>query len=553
MTKIRESQGGAFESRGAFFMRVTIAPQTRPAKLLPWCASLTDARTRANETQALVNRLRTAGATDFIENLVKSAATADAEKMASLARAVDGIAGGQIEKVKPKDADRASTFEGFAEEWTSGRLSARHPDHVRTKDSSDDESRLAKYINPTLGPLRLSAVTLADAERVMSALPTDLEPSTRRHIAQVIGRVMKLAVYPGRHIKVSPIPIGWLPQKSKPKARGYLYPDEDAALMACTTIPIWRRMLWGFIAREGTRGPSEALSFRWRHVDIERGAVRLDENKTDDPRAWALNPGVTRALKAWRKLTVTGSEADDPIFAPKDEHDLDITRLAGALRDDLKEAIGNALRPELLEQSAHRIRIRAHDLRASFITIALANGRSETWVTDRTGHTTSAQLMNYRRAARTITELQLGDFKPLDEAIPELRSAAAGGAANAAAGGESEWHESDVSTGKCTGRDSNPHALRRRNLKTEETQANENVREERDIFDDRREPSPPPLPRPAAASTDPVESALAAALTGATEAGRWDVVAQLAGELQARRSARAGNVVALKSRQRGGA
>ena len=44
---------------------------------------------------------------------------------------------------------------------------------------------------------------------------------------------------------------------------------------------------------------------------------------------------------------------------------------------------------------------------------------------------------------------------------------------------------------------------------------------------------------------DAVEDALAAALKGATEAGKWDVVAQLAGELQARRVARSANVVAI--------
>jgi hypothetical protein len=42
---------------------------------------------------------------------------------------------------------------------------------------------------------------------------------------------------------------------------------------------------------------------------------------------------------------------------------------------------------------------------------------------------------------------------------------------------------------------------------------------------------------------DAVEAALAGALARAAEAGRFDVVAQLAKELQARRLARAGNVV----------
>ncbi len=44
---------------------------------------------------------------------------------------------------------------------------------------------------------------------------------------------------------------------------------------------------------------------------------------------------------------------------------------------------------------------------------------------------------------------------------------------------------------------------------------------------------------------DEVEAALARALDRASEAGRFDVVAQLARELEARRLARAGNVVRL--------
>ncbi len=48
----------------------------------------------------------------------------------------------------------------------------------------------------------------------------------------------------------------------------------------------------------------------------------------------------------------------------------------------------------------------------------------------------------------------------------------------------------------------------------------------------------------------PVEAALAAALGGAAAAGRFDVVAQLARELEARRMARMGNVVNLPTKAR---
>jgi hypothetical protein len=51
-------------------------------------------------------------------------------------------------------------------------------------------------------------------------------------------------------------------------------------------------------------------------------------------------------------------------------------------------------------------------------------------------------------------------------------------------------------------------------------------------------------------SGDELERALARALEAAASAGRFDVVAQLAKELEARRLATSGNVVAIDPKQR---
>ena len=77
-------------------------------------------------------------------------------------------------------------------------------------------------------------------------------------------------------------------------------------------------------------------------------------------------------------------------------------------------------RTQLYEQSEERIALRVHDMRATFVTISLAQGQSETWVSDRTGHRSSQMLQNYRRVARTYQELNLGPLAPLDQSIPEL-------------------------------------------------------------------------------------------------------------------------------------
>jgi integrase len=85
--------------------------------------------------------------------------------------------------------------------------------------------------------------------------------------------------------------------------------DEDATLLGCTKetddgfplVPLSRRVYWAFLTREGMR-EGEAIELRWGDVDLEVGGVTLDENKTNDPRSWALDPRVVAALKACREV-----------------------------------------------------------------------------------------------------------------------------------------------------------------------------------------------------------------------------------------------------------
>jgi hypothetical protein len=98
---------------------------------------------------------------------------------------------------------------------------------------------------------------------------------------------------------------------------------------------------------------------------------------------------------------------------------INVDKLAEQLRRDLKRA--GVTREKLFERSATRQPIRAHDLRATFVTIALATGKSETWVADRTGHKSSTMINRYRRKARGWN---VGTLDALDIAIPELTSSA---------------------------------------------------------------------------------------------------------------------------------
>jgi hypothetical protein len=224
-------------------------------------------------------------------------------------------------------------------------------------------------------------------------------------------------VWPLRLIDHNPLPRGFLPKVGTSKAKVYVYPTEDAQLLARTTVPLWRRMLWGVLAREGMR-EGELISLTWSCLDLERGVLTLDENKTDDPRAWAMNPGVVRALIAWKKIH-PDPKANKPVIIEENGGVIDGKPFARLLRADLKRA--KVKRAELYLEGKNRLMIRAHDLRGTFVTLSLANNRTEAWVQDRTGHTSSNMINLYRRTARTAAELGLGELLPLDEAIPELR------------------------------------------------------------------------------------------------------------------------------------
>jgi integrase len=107
--------------------------------------------------------------------------------------------------------------------------------------------------------------------------------------------------------------------------------------------------------------------------------VRLDENKTDDPRAWALDPGVARALRVYREHFEPQADGSDPVFIQRSKFGL-----AETFRTHLERAGIKAERPELFATTATRQQIRIHDLRGTFVTVALANGRPESWVMART-------------------------------------------------------------------------------------------------------------------------------------------------------------------------
>ena len=284
--------------------------------------------------------------------------------------------------------------------------------------------------------------------------------------------------------------------------------------------------------------------------------VDLDENKTDKPRSWDIRPDVLAAVAIWRKHLRKDAETSDRVFADDDGMGLNVDHLATQLRDDLTLR-AKVDRTKLFIGSKNRMRLRAHDLRATFVTVSLASGRTWEWCQARTG-LGDAMKQRYRRTAATWIAQQQGDLAPMHLTIPELAELITPRLLH---GGGSTLAQRLPKPMKVHGKGVEPLRLAAAEPKAGLASEDSRGIEKTSLVDD---PSRPEIggvhpgvgqswgnPGFPGGGEDGVEAALARALDRASEAGRFDVVAQLARELEARRLGRLPNVAAPDPEGRG--
>lgn len=311
--------------------------------------------------------------------------------------------------------------------YFNGTLTQKYgAEYVAPKKSvKDDRLRYNKHLKSVIGHLKVAAMqgefVASTADRISASVRGNhpgLRPATHRQIMQLFSRLMGLAVFPIRLLPRNDLPKGYIPKARSKRGFTYLYPAEDAKVMACKKVPLHHRLFLGILAREGMRA-SELSNLKWSSIDLENGIIRLDENKTGDARAWKLDAGVHSALMRWKVAqSETARECEYVIVHRRSGRRIARGRAGKQLRNALKKA--EVTRQELFTTTDGTHRVRGHDLRATYITIGLANGLSEGTLTARTGHQSSTMLHAYRRTARTHQEASLGTLTPLHEGIPEF-------------------------------------------------------------------------------------------------------------------------------------
>ena len=234
-------KGTVLERAGRFYVQIKFGKGNRPALPLATCTTREEADTRVVVLAELVRRLRSAGYETHVERTANEAAAATLERLASILRVVESlIAGKETPADSPFKTSRKTTIRELGEAWTGGELHRAFPDHVPVKTTADDDKwRLEKHVYPIVGPIELGHFTLENAQEVMRKLPAELSPASRRHIAQLLHRLLKLAVYPCRIRCPRASCHAWAPRRRCPTSTRRRTPRSSRAERS-RSVTAWR-------------------------------------------------------------------------------------------------------------------------------------------------------------------------------------------------------------------------------------------------------------------------------------------------------------------------
>lgn len=439
------------------------------------------------------------------------------------------------------------TFGAIMEAWTSGQLRRDYPDDVREKRERGrkiDRATLSVFL-PVLGNKAIAEITKEDIQAAKRAIPHGVDPDTRVLYLKRLRMVFRLAAHPLDLIAVSPKDVERLPAGKGRNLFWFLYPDEEARLLACTEIPLLYRVLYGWLHRNGSR-ITETLHIDYGHLDLDRSRVHLEAawTKTRRARFWDIEADVASAMRVWKEMDPGATHLARVFRSPGRKTLSDVTVMSRLHADLLKAGVD---RRELHVTTTGSRRLRVHDSRAGFCTMALRRGMTADWIMDRSGHEAPSQLEQYLRLRRHADEQHLPIwYAPMDEAIPEIRRKLGKRVGQ-------WWAKPQQTSGKQAGSRVDQYSM------TESgTEAPEAKTPQKDAPGSPESPLPTTSgpasfqgvgqsgpgqaevpPEPTVAPEDPVEKALAFAITEATKKGRFDVVLACTNELAARRRLKA--------------
>lgn len=312
------------------------------------------------------------------------------------------------------DAPRKKTYRELTEAWLDGELVKIDQTIGKRAERSAREilAMFSRYVFPLVGDLAIDAVDAAHLMQVRKAF-AKLGGRSIRAYCRLTLYVLRVANYPLQLRGPLPVDPKQYCKAVIPKHEfGWLYPSEECQIVSNPDEPIDKRTCLGFMARNGTR-VTETTHLRWRMFDLDAAhlVIPAEITKTKKRRAFTLDPDVVEALRAHRERAraAGGGGADDRVF-PYDRNGFRKWLLAALPRCGVTRA-------EVLVTTEYQRRLRLHDLRATFCTVGVFDGRTERQLRERTGHLTQSEFERYVRQAKTAPEREHGWFSPLDKCL----------------------------------------------------------------------------------------------------------------------------------------
>lgn len=273
----------------------------------------------------------------------------------------------------------------------------------------DDRGRFSNHIEPHVGDKPMAKVTRKDVERVRDELDRkvragELGWKTAWNVWGLVTTMFRAAVE-SKNAKLrvredNPAVGVEGPDRGDELGNVHIYPSELAALLACETVPLWRRRLYAVGAYTGMR-QGELRALVWSDVDLERGILRVSksvERKTRKVKSTKAGRSrdvpIELALRPLLQAMFDEREGERVLRVPPPEDCAELVR-----RDLLKAKV---TRPALHGKDPGSHQITFHALRDTYCTHRAVRGDNPTAIMAHAGHRSFATTQKYLDLASTL-------------------------------------------------------------------------------------------------------------------------------------------------------
>jgi integrase len=314
------------------------------------------------------------------------------------------------EITRRKRTGELAAMEGGREtldDYVAGAWSRAYAAHLRSRTRQNYASSYDRHISPRLGGMRLNEI---DAEAIAAfqgdLIRASVGPHAIRKAMMLLGGILQRAAESNR--------IPFNPQRVVRKARlprstevRPLPPTQVEAIRA--VLPQREASIVSVLAYAGLR-PGELRGLRWRHVG-ER-TLLVDAEKTGARRNVRLLSPLRSDIDNWQAAS-DDPQADVWVFPAADGAQWS----ANAFEKWRRRVFNPALRKVGIDGA------RPYDLRHSFASLLLHEGRSVIYVARQLGHGAELTMRVY---GHVIEELEDRPQLPAEDAIREAREAVSG-------------------------------------------------------------------------------------------------------------------------------